>query len=75
METRSEYIGTYSVPNGYFGDRSIVHAVFYNGKILFVTKTGWFTDGYINKVYANVTEAKWYIENHYRGEKYIKAIA
>ena len=66
----TQYIGAFSVPDGYFGNRAIVHLVLDGHKLLHVTSYGYHGFPFLQADIQDINEALWLINNHPIGQKY-----
>ncbi len=69
---KTEFIGSYSVPDGYFGDRAIVYVVLDNYILVHVTPDGSHKSAFLPMNMSHAENARWMIENHPNGKKYYK---
>jgi len=67
---KTEFVGSYSIPDGYFGDRVIVYVVLDNHKLIHVTPNGTHKSAFLPMDILNINSAKWMIKNHSNGKYY-----
>lgn len=72
MQNSTDYIGVFSIPDGYFGDRQLVHVLYdcESKLIMNVNKTSCFRS--VFGMMVDVREAEWHIKNNPLGKKYYK---
>lgn len=66
----TEYIGAYSVPDGYFGGRAVAHVVLDGSRLIHVFPSGWHRSPFLPMDIQDAAEARYLIENHPNGRGY-----
>jgi len=71
-KNRAEYLGGYSVPDGYAGNRIIAHVVLQDDKILHVYPFGVCRSPFLQMRVHSAREARWLVNNDPLAKKYYR---
>ena len=66
----SQYIGVYSKPDGYFGDKITAHLCLVDNHLIEVYHFGFVKSAYLPMRIEDINEANWLIDNHPNGKFY-----
>jgi len=72
---KSEFIGTYSVPDGYFGHRITARVVLVGKRLVHVFPFGFHTSHIFPCDFSSADEAIWHINNHPEGKQYFEGMS
>lgn len=71
QEIKGRSFGSASVPDGYFGDRTLVNVALSEDGILYdIHASGCHRSPYLRMCFAGIEEAIYFIQNHPNGKKY-----
>ena len=67
---QSQYIGSYTRPDGYLGGTTTAHLCFVDNSLVEVYPFGTCRSPFLPMDFDNIGEVKWYIANHPNGKYY-----